>query len=474
MSLTERVYAGSLDDVVARYPWGKEAGYTLEEYLGAGDSVLKDKILQSFNATLQFNALFGRELLINDGYLLNHPAAKIAILDPAKSPLRAMLEGTRITVLQRDINVGLDEVALHMARNENNTSFQKLIDQPDWPNYQQELREISSIHGLKQRWPSYDISEGLDNLLQSLGDLHFKQVLEKLSNKDIDDLLIIYRRVRSEKDKAAPRDAWEIACKELFTTNTGKLYEAMQVANVLYHANFSMCLASDSASNIAMETVSTRGMEGILDQPNTPLLSASDAEDLKSILDSLSGRLYFPDANDILDGEKLCELYSGKTGSPGAAKLLFLKELEKFKDIEPDKQSLHAAADNYSAALRDLFKPDKPSGKLNMTVDGAKNELSDIGEGAASAGLSSWIKNASLMSAAGDSGASAFAGIIFKFHKPILVAALPYIKAPPIGQDSQFLKNIKSRNRLFDDVYLSSTINNEAAKLHTESIRKFQ
>ena len=76
-------YLGTLDDVVQRYPWNIEIG------------------LQQFNQMLIRKALLGEKIIINDGYLLNHPFARQALLNPTSSPLKALIEANFVQVMSR-------------------------------------------------------------------------------------------------------------------------------------------------------------------------------------------------------------------------------------------------------------------------------------------------------------------------------------------------------------------------------------
>jgi len=132
MSFAEKAYVGTLDDVVARYPWDStRRAYTLESYIkNKDDLLLKEQLLNNFNNVLQFNALFGRELLINDGYLLNHPASKLALIDPKCSPLSALIDNGRVQILRRNMDLGLEDTVIQMA-SQNNKSFQMLTEMDD-------------------------------------------------------------------------------------------------------------------------------------------------------------------------------------------------------------------------------------------------------------------------------------------------------------------------------------------------------
>ena len=63
MTLANYTYLGTADDLVQRYPWQIEMN------------------LENFNNMLMRKALLGEKVLINDGYLLNLPAARHALLN---------------------------------------------------------------------------------------------------------------------------------------------------------------------------------------------------------------------------------------------------------------------------------------------------------------------------------------------------------------------------------------------------------
>ena len=104
-------YLGTADDLVQRYSWQIEMD------------------LKSFNNMLMRKALLGERVLINDGYLLNLPAARQALLDPSCSPLKALIESNFVRILSR--NNDLVSMPEAMAK-QGVKSFESLKGSNEW------------------------------------------------------------------------------------------------------------------------------------------------------------------------------------------------------------------------------------------------------------------------------------------------------------------------------------------------------
>jgi len=156
----------------------------------------------------------------------------------------------------------------------------------------------------------------------------------------------------------------------------GKLYEMMHVANAYYHFNFTMCLASETPSGIAVESIPTIGTQSLIHTNTAKEFNEDKFTDMKKFVESYADSLYFPSPSTLLNGEKLCELYSGVKGSAGSAKLAFIKGLEKFKKEEINQTQFDGFIYDYSNALKDLFEPKKMDQKsgFNLFVDEAKDK----------------------------------------------------------------------------------------------------
>lgn len=89
-------YVGLLDDFAVRH----------------GDTAIVS--IDDLNKHLVLAVLFSDPLLINDGYVLQHPAIRQALLNPEKSPLKALVEVGFVKILSRNSNA-LGDLAEVMA-----------------------------------------------------------------------------------------------------------------------------------------------------------------------------------------------------------------------------------------------------------------------------------------------------------------------------------------------------------------------
>jgi hypothetical protein len=446
MDNSERAYVGTLDDVVARYPWnGKMRSYTLDSYIkNNNDPLLNRSLLNSFNNVLQFNALFGRNLLINDGYILNHPASKMALLNPECSPLSTLIKKGHVQILRRELD--LEETVQKMVL-EKNTSFTMLTKMNDWPSFRQELRNISNINGALKSWPKVDISQGLEKLFYEYFNSPDKFASNLISSEEIINFEKIYKEIKVQ-EKKAPRDTWEIAAQKFFGKNKVKLYEIMHIANSYYHFNFAMCLSSETNLGIAVETIPTAGTEHLLEKSLISFSHQDEIDDIKNFFGKYADRLYFPAADTLLEGDKLCQLYEGKTGSAGEAKLIFLKSLGDFKKGNVNQTKFDNDVQSYSEALKELFEPRPEVGKkgFDLIIEEIKKDPSkalDIKQMALKLVINNGVKT-----------------------------ILSYLY-PPIPPRHPFLVNAENRNSLLKGVIVSAPIDKELAIKHTTGLNKF-
>lgn len=119
-------YSGLLDDVVERFP--------------VTESVNQD----FFTRAIVKNLFFSGDILINDGYLVNHPAARASLLDE-QSILRVMMREGFVRILSRQPNrESFIDYPETMARS-GSESFKSTVSLPEWPSIKDELRRISVL-----------------------------------------------------------------------------------------------------------------------------------------------------------------------------------------------------------------------------------------------------------------------------------------------------------------------------------------
>lgn len=119
-------YVGLLDDFAARH----------------GDTAIAR--VDDLNRNLVLAVLFSDPLLINDGYVLHHPAIEEALLHPEKSPLKALVEVGFVKILSRNANA-LGSLADVMADAGIASAQQRRLDQGFQKTYQPFLSQWSEV-----------------------------------------------------------------------------------------------------------------------------------------------------------------------------------------------------------------------------------------------------------------------------------------------------------------------------------------
>lgn len=233
-------YLGTLDDVVQRYPWNIEMGQ------------------QQFNQMLIRKALLGEKIIINDGYLLNHPFARHALLYPTSSPLKALVEANFVQIMSR--SGSLLDVAQKMSA-QNVESFQRLQKSAEWPALRTMLKQWEP--GLQRidnfiPWPNKHISHGFDNMLCRSRQLYVENLgMTAVTDDDFQRVFDLYT-LKNKSDKEATRTRWEQACIKVLGDDSNakeKINELMGLASEAYHYNFAVCLSAQfSQRKILVET----------------------------------------------------------------------------------------------------------------------------------------------------------------------------------------------------------------------------
>lgn len=243
MTTTSYTYLGTADDLVQRYPWQIEMDLT------------------SFNNMLMRKALLGEKVLINDGYLLNLPAARHALLNPDSSPLKALIESNFVRILSRNndlINMPEKMAAQGVA------SFDKLKASNEWQDltlmlrkWQPKLLQTDNFIA----WPKKHISHGFDTIMMRLHEKSPEQL--GLIHNTNDDLLRVFDAYiqQNQHDKEATRTRWEHAVLQIMANTSNdkaKIAELIGLACEGYHYNFGICLTNFSALEQAQILVETR------------------------------------------------------------------------------------------------------------------------------------------------------------------------------------------------------------------------
>jgi hypothetical protein len=268
----QHVYLGTIDDVVKRFPW-------------------KFAITPSYlDYTLRRHLLSGHHVLLNDGYLINHPVARDALTNPDHL-LRRMLKGGAVSVVARGYSFqgttalpkreyGLAEMPEIMAPRVK--SYDDLIKGrakgvPDWSTLRAILgtidRELVDF-GNYLSWSPYDTVSGYLALSRRLIDdstTAESAGLERLiTDAQFQQFLRLFVERMQEKPTKGPRDTWEDLAIEFSedpdVTNVPKmlLNGLMRLANEIYHYNFGAGLTSAYGFPIRVETQPSGAFKSLL------------------------------------------------------------------------------------------------------------------------------------------------------------------------------------------------------------------
>lgn len=239
-------YLGTVDDVVFRYPWDIPVD------------------LKYLNDLLLRKAVMGERIVLNDGYLLNLPAARQALLEPSKSPLKFLIEQGFVRILSRQQTLAGLPVAMAHAGVE---SFAELLRSPEWQGQLKPLLTRWDAYLQEYNrflpWPRKDISHGFCLMMRRLqgktaAELGLASVDDDLLQRVLDKFL-----EQSEQSHDAARTRWEKLVLELCdqaANAEAAVREMMRLANQVYHYNFGICLTAGQVEEpegrglIAVET----------------------------------------------------------------------------------------------------------------------------------------------------------------------------------------------------------------------------
>ncbi len=258
MPVNSYTYLGTADDVVERYPWDVDID------------------LKYFNNMLIRKALLGEKIIINDGYLLNLKAARYALLNPDKSPLKALIEANFVRILSRDQS--LVKMPDHMAK-QGVDSFKNLVRSNEWTSLKSMLTSWEpKLHQGENflNWPKKHISHGFDQMIMRL----HQQPVENLGFTHVtqDELSQVFDAyiAKNTVDKEATRTRWEHAVLETVGNNDNgrqKVNELMNVACEAYHFNFGVCLSNFAPlenSSILVETRYSHAFDELMQLDHPP------------------------------------------------------------------------------------------------------------------------------------------------------------------------------------------------------------
>lgn len=190
-------YYGVLDDVVDRYPWPARID------------------LHSIQHQLITSALYGKRVLINDGYLLANPMLIDDLANPGHSLTGTLLRCDAARLFTRsggsNLAEGIERTAAHVA-----THRALVSDKQRWPTLRRALEDLSSDVGQRNiAWPRdknmgeifYLLMERIAGMSGPQGD----RIVPPGMRRDFDAIFALFRTLMTPSFDGA-RNYWEEAC----------------------------------------------------------------------------------------------------------------------------------------------------------------------------------------------------------------------------------------------------------------------
>jgi hypothetical protein len=307
------------------------------------------KTLRDLNDQLLAAVLFGDPLLVNDGYVVMHPAIRAAVLKPSSSPFRKLAEEGYVKILSRqgeDADLG-SLVPLMVSQGITSAvSFasdaRALKEFTEWSN-----RLKGAAEPRFKPWPKYDSTAIFRKIV---AEAHKAAVA---MHADLAaELTTFDAAVRETKGR---RTEWETTARRL--SGEGKLSSKterilMQVADEAYQYSWG-CALSDGKRAVRVQT-HTPTFVG-LDLP-VGEVTTERREPVEIAVPNLEIA-----RKRVRGGEAwalLAEL--SRPSDISAAKRGYMEKLRRYYTVDDcGREEMKRAADEYSAALSDHFKTDK-------------------------------------------------------------------------------------------------------------------
>ncbi len=240
-----RAYCGLLDDFAVR----QQDGHPITT-------------VSELNDHLALAVIAGDPLVVNDGYLLNNPALRRAIMQPEASPFCALVEAGFVKILSR--NEGAIEHLAETMANQNIASAQELVEAPSYVDEYQPVLAGWSTHlnsgffDWSRGWPAQrsDVvyrklaSDALDQLTERAQALRTRGEGTPVDAK----ALALFQEKLG--DGMGSRTAWEETARALARGEelTAEAYgELMGAANEVYQYTWG-CLLADKSNPMSVQT----------------------------------------------------------------------------------------------------------------------------------------------------------------------------------------------------------------------------
>lgn len=259
--LAPSTYSGLLDDVVERFPISPNIN---EDF---------------FSKSIVKNILFSGEIFLNDGYLINHPAARKQFLNE-DSTLNIMIRNKFVRILSRaNSSAEFVESPIIMATQQQNEGFARTLALLEWPDIQKRLKAVApawfqnlTVAG----WPPHMMHIGFCELIDRIFDKSHEDLgLRAAKIVSLDALRLEFYKL--EPREGSPRDRFEKACRIVLAKLHGgspdntalnalpEMIELMNIANQCYHYNFALCLTDAFGRPFVADSSIGRAFEDLLD-----------------------------------------------------------------------------------------------------------------------------------------------------------------------------------------------------------------
>jgi hypothetical protein len=338
-------YDGTMDDMVAHYPW-------------PGIPIGNSK--QSLDLQLVYSAVAGTPMLLNDGYLVFNPACYESLRDPY-SPLRILINEKYVRVLSRNPKQSLEEMVRDGAREGIGNRKELLNDTERWTATQQvlntaeaDLRKQSAFVG----WPLVNISSSYHLMIRSL----MKRSSEELWRDQIP--YQAFRKVADRFDDEMSRSArkarskWEEIVKDEAETEAD-INALMWLANEVYHHNFGVALSARPPADLpknAEVAVQSRVSEAFSDLYK---LHTSEVPSAAMVVPEI----VLPSDVDYSKGNLLLGLFD--LNSPvGKCRKKYLTLRARYRTEGVSTEEMEAAKDEYQGKLHEYLFASSPRGKF--------------------------------------------------------------------------------------------------------------
>jgi hypothetical protein len=273
-------YAGTLDDVLLRYPWPNV------------------KVTRrNLDLQLFYSVATGTPLLINDGYLVLNPACQDALGD-RRSPIRVILQAGYLKILSRTPTNSLETMVLEGAKH-GISSYANLVDSPSWVQIRESLaRTDQDLEGKDcfAGWPRIDLTGSYRVLMEKLSKLDHKKRGLIGVNRDV--FQRVYDLFENElcKDASKPRTKWEDLVMQKVASARAR-DSLMQMANEVYHHNFGIGLSARPPRELENTQIAVQSRTS---EPFSNLYESYSPRDLDS--PDRVPRIILPKGVDYSDG----------------------------------------------------------------------------------------------------------------------------------------------------------------------------